>query len=645
MDKYTFIFNNSLQNNFYTTIKREIDNPFSKIIIEEETLIKLCKNYYNYLHIEPCFKDNKIFLNDINFTYLDTLENFKILLNKSKNKTPFFIFKNNYTLKEELKNIKNLFLFENDISEFIDYFNLRNPEENIIYHVYTLCYNESRLIEHFLNHYKTADRIIVYDNNSTDNSIEILKKYNREFILFNTNNSFNDTIHQKIKNNVWKQSKDTADFVIVQDLDEFLHFPDYPYNFKKGLYELNKFNPTFVICKGYDMACSDEEFKNIPIDKPIFNYITKGIFNKHYCKPNLINPKVIEETNWTVGNHGINPIPYTSSNEFEILLLHYKHTGIEWEIKRRLELKIKLEKCYHGYGTEYLLDKEEMTKYVKEFYTNAVDISNKIFRRKITGSVIEHEYDHRGLAGGLGNQLFNVFTTLALSIKYNLCPFFISRPTNTTNYKYNVFKKINIINDYNLENFYKIIEPNQTITLNFDIIDKIPDNILIQGYCQSSKYFDCYKDEIISNYINLDYDDQIIVDNYINYLKKKFRNKKLVAIHIRRGDYIQLGWNLPISYYLDCIKEFDDTNVFIIFTDDKEWCKLNFNYTICDINIDYIELFIMSKMDSIIISNSTFSWWGAYLGNNKKVFCPYPWFKVEIFNEDIYVKDWIKINY
>ena len=44
MDKYTFIFNNSLQNNFYTTIKREIDNPFSKIIIEEETLIKLCKN-------------------------------------------------------------------------------------------------------------------------------------------------------------------------------------------------------------------------------------------------------------------------------------------------------------------------------------------------------------------------------------------------------------------------------------------------------------------------------------------------------------------------------------------------------------------------------------------------------------------------
>ena len=105
MDKYTFIFNNSLQNNFYTTIKREIDNPFSKIIIEEEILIKLCKNYYNYLYIEPVFNNYKIFLkifvNDMNFIYLDTIENYKILLYKSEKKTPFFIFKNNSILKEK----------------------------------------------------------------------------------------------------------------------------------------------------------------------------------------------------------------------------------------------------------------------------------------------------------------------------------------------------------------------------------------------------------------------------------------------------------------------------------------------------------------------------------------------------------------
>jgi len=646
MNKYTFIFSNNLFHaDFYNLLNRDIDNPFNNVIFENETIIKLCKNFFNYIETKPQKIDDKIYLNDLNFIYLDSLENFNLLFYKCKLKTPFFIFEDSKFNKDDFLNINNI-LFIKNISDILIYFKNRNEEENIIYHVYTLCYNENRLLQHFFNHYKTADRIIVYDNMSTDNSVEIIKNNNRECVLFNTYESFNDSIHQSIKNEIWKKSKGIADFVIVQDLDEFLHFPEYPYNFKKGLFELNKQNPSYVICKGYDMACTQKEFENVPTDEPIFNYLNKGIFNKQYCKPNLINPNAIENTNWTVGNHGISPKPFLPETKFNILLLHYKHTGIEFELEKRLHLKNKIEKCYHGFGTEYLFNEKEMYEYIKNFYDNVIDLKNIIFKKQlITGSVIEHEQSHCGLSGGLGNQLFNIFTVLSLSIKYNLEPFFISKTSNTTNYRHNIFKKLKIVDDCDLKNFYKIIETDQTVVLNFDEIPNIKNDILIQGYCQTSIYFDNFRNIILEDYINLSNEDNEMIQNYIDKLRIKY-NKKLVAIHVRRKDYLQLGWDLPLKYYIDCVNYFEhEKHEFIIFTDDKEWCKSKFTYTICDINIDYIELFIMSRMDSIIMSNSTFSWWSAYLGNMEKVLCPYPWFKLTIYNKDIYKDEWIKINY
>ena len=59
-------------------------------------------------------------------------------------------------------------------------------------------------------------------------------------------------------------------------------------------------------------------------------------------------------------------------------------------------------------------------------------------------------------------------------------------------------------------------------------------------------------------------------------------------------------------------------------------------------------MLLMSFCDHNIISNSTFSWWGAYLNQNKnkKIICPKKWFSYtdEYFNpKDIYCENWIKI--
>jgi len=59
---------------------------------------------------------------------------------------------------------------------------------------------------------------------------------------------------------------------------------------------------------------------------------------------------------------------------------------------------------------------------------------------------------------------------------------------------------------------------------------------------------------------------------------------------------------------------------------------------------DYIEIYLMSLCNNNIISNSSYSWWGAYLNKNKnkKIVSPSKWFKSEsIIMKDLYCKDWI----
>lgn len=654
MDRYTFIFNDSTD---FKTIDN--NNPFIGSKFDDKDFLTFCKNYYTYINLSPeiLFDTSNIVikLDNINIMY-KTVEDFTNIFNtrlqSCKKKTPFFILRGEVDndIKTEFCNLNNTLFVKNEdpIEYIIQYFSKRLPEENIVYHVIALCYNESRLLPHFLNHYKTADKIIIYDNKSTDNSVEIMTKYNvSEIKSFDSCDGFNDSLHSNKKNNSWQESKNIADFVIVQDMDEFVHFPESPYSIKKGLLQLKNKNTAYVVCKGYDMCCTDDEFKNTPCNESIFDYIKKGYYNECYSKPNIINPNVIGQTNWTVGNHAINPSPYSKPTEHNVLILHYKHMGIDWEFKRRLVLRDKLNLCYHGFGTEYLMSDMDTLEYIKNIHTKAKNIGHIIKNKILTSSVIEY-YKTKGLSGRLGNQLFNIFTTLSVGFEYNFETFFICSKTIEQDYRNNLFRNLNIIDDYNINNFSKVIETDQNIFTNFENI-KEQNKVMLQGYFQSSKYFNKYKRQIL-NIITPLPNEQEYIDDFVKNIRLLFPNKKLVGVHFRRGDYISLNWLLPLQYYEKAIEYYDESDhVFVLFSDDKEWCKTYYpKFFVCEIEDgydDYIEMFIMSKMDSIIISNSTFSWWAAYIGNPKTVICPYPWFRNASYNPAIYEKEWIQLKY
>ena len=86
-----------------------------------------------------------------------------------------------------------------------------------------------------------------------------------------------------------------------------------------------------------------------------------------------------------------------------------------------------------------------------------------------------------------------------------------------------------------------------------------------------------------------------------------------------------------MSYYEDALKLFDKNVQILVFSDDPKWCQeqelfADDSVMISEGNDADIDLCLMTKCDFHIIANSSFSWWGAWLGDSEKVVAPKNWF-------------------
>lgn len=240
------------------------------------------------------------------------------------------------------------------------------------------------------------------------------------------------------------------------------------------------------------------------------------------------------------------------------------------------------------------------------------------------------------LKGGLGNQLFQVFSILSLSIDNNkeffiLNNWFDKKRLSWKNYS--LFNNIKIIDknddfiNYNENEFYfnKInIENNK--------------NYLFNGYFQSYKYFWNNKEKI-KKFINIDYDK-------INEIKNKFNkyNKKILAIHMRLTDYETNSFIHPIpniQYYKKSLNNYNlDKYQIILFSDDIEKAqnklkKININNFVIANEIyenDEEQFLMMCLTDLRICCNSTYSLMSCYFNeiykfnDNSHYIFPNIWF-------------------
>jgi len=126
-------------------------------------------------------------------------------------------------------------------------------------------------------------------------------------------------------------------------------------------------------------------------------------------------------------------------------------------------------------------------------------------------------------------------------------------------------------------------------------------------------------------------------DNFdlaINKRKELPLDKKLVSIHVRRGDYLKHDHfcKLDVGYYSSAIAKFlpsVEEYHFVVFSNDIEWCKDNLIeesdlITFLEPGTDAVDMMLMSLCDHNVIANSSFSWWAAFRNKNKnkKVTCP-----------------------
>ena len=153
------------------------------------------------------------------------------------------------------------------------------------------------------------------------------------------------------------------------------------------------------------------------------------------------------------------------------------------------------------------------------------------------------------------------------------------------------------------------------------------------GFFQSESFF--IKDKFLSS-IKIKNDYLTTAQKFINEIPQNFSK---IFIHVRRGDYLtevyngKKGINLPLDYYTKAIKTVNEkvaNPYYIILSDDVEFAEIAFadikNKLISN-NNDLVDLIVMSLCDGGIISNSSYSWWGAFLLKNKQiVIMPKHWY-------------------
>jgi len=226
--------------------------------------------------------------------------------------------------------------------------------------------------------------------------------------------------------------------------------------------------------------------------------------------------------------------------------------------------------------------------------------------------------------GRLGNNLFQIAATLSLSKKSEDDVIFPHttyaghrgiKPVDLSIFKYNFprgeLPKENKNFEENQHDMYVPIPPSKNLTL--------------CGFYQSYEYFHDIRDELIDKYFAPS-------DEIADRISKIEVSPNATGVSVRRGDYLMLQQNhcvLGEQYYNDAFEKYcANSDQLFVFSDDFDWCKQTFGGNVIYVQENIgVQLFLMTKMNNLVLSNSTFAWWGAYLNRTKgNVVMPDPWY-------------------
>ena len=274
------------------------------------------------------------------------------------------------------------------------------------------------------------------------------------------------------------------------------------------------------------------------------------------------------------------------------------------------------------------------------------------------------------IMGGLGNQLFQIFTGIsyaidnktAFKIKFNKADLISpvdgisKRPTYWDNF-------LNSIRGFTYTERPRLPVFRESEAFKYNKIPSVAEDFILFGYYQSYLYFDNNKDTI-KKLLNIDKNRELVKQEMSNF----FGDKHPISMHFRIGDYVKASHVHPIldiEYYKGALKTLSEKipnlsrDYYIIYFFERidkdvvyEKIKLlqreftDIEFRPCNENIeDYKQMLLMSYCSHNILANSTFSWWGAYFNNNPEKIVVYPesWINTHDKLNDLHIKSWIFI--
>ncbi len=170
------------------------------------------------------------------------------------------------------------------------------------------------------------------------------------------------------------------------------------------------------------------------------------------------------------------------------------------------------------------------------------------------------------------------------------------------------------------------------------------------GYFQSEKYFDSISHIVRREFV---FRESLNREYAMGMYQEICSTPNSIALHVRRQDYValqQFHGLVPLGYYNEGIARiratYPDSQVFV-FSDDINWCIENVEGSIVLGTTEYEDMQLMAACQHAVIANSSFSWWGAWLGDNKPdrvVVAPQRWFTdPNMDSTDIVPDRWVRL--
>jgi Glycosyl transferase family 2 len=242
-------------------------------------------------------------------------------------------------------------------------------------HLYTMSWNEERLLPFFFRHYdRWVDRYVIYDDNSTDATLTMLRAHPRVEVrpfIRSVPDSFVLSA-RAIHNSCWKESRGIADWVIMTAIDEHLYHPD----LAAYLMVCKRSGITAIPALGYEMI-SDA----FPQGKQrLCELVRRGEPAVGMNKLSLFDPNRLTETNYAVGRHNADPqgsVIYPQQNR--LLNLHFKTLGLDYIIARYRFLAggLGTRDRANQWGVQYDWTSEQIAEVYSARQAHAFDVIGK----------------------------------------------------------------------------------------------------------------------------------------------------------------------------------------------------------------------------------------------------------------------------